>query len=83
MEKIKRRQRLLAFLQGEDGKFYYDGPIDGIDGPGTQAGAERFLRDYGFTVETATDKNASGESDFWDGVEFFNYENLIVILCKI
>ena len=74
MEKIKRRQRLLAFLQGEDGKFYYDGPIDGIDGPGTQAGAERFLRDYGFTVETATDKNASGESDFWDGVEFFNRE---------
>ena len=52
MEKIKRRQRLLAFLQGDDGRFYYDGPIDGIDGPGTQAGAERFLKDYGFQVQT-------------------------------
>lgn len=51
MEKIKRRQRLLAFLQGDDGRFYYDGPIDGIDGPGTQEGAERFLKDYGFTVD--------------------------------
>lgn len=51
MEKIKRRQRLLAFLQGEDGRFYYDGPIDGIDGPGTQEGAERFLKEYGFTAD--------------------------------
>ena len=51
MEKIKRRQRLLSFLSDADGRFYYDGPIDGIDGPGTQAGAERFLRDYGFQVQ--------------------------------
>ena len=51
MEKIKRRQRLLSFLSDAEGRFYYDGPIDGIDGPGTQAGAEKFLKDYGFTVD--------------------------------
>ena len=51
MEKIKRRQRLLSVLRDETGGTYYDGPIDGIDGPGTQAGAERFLKDYGFTVD--------------------------------
>ena len=54
MEKIKRRQRLLAFLQGADGRFYYDGPIDGIDGPGTQEGAQRFLEEYGFQVQAVT-----------------------------
>ena len=74
MEKIKRRQRLLSFLSDAEGRFYYDGPIDGIDGHGTQAGAEKFLRDYGFTVEAATDKNVGGESDFWDEIEFFSRE---------
>lgn len=51
MEKIKRRQRLLSFLQGTDGRFYYDGLVDGIDGPKTQEGAARFLEDYGFRVQ--------------------------------
>ena len=54
MEKVIRRQRLLAFLQGADGRFYYEGPIDGVDGPGTQAGAERFLEEYGFQVQVVT-----------------------------
>ena len=72
MEKIKRRQRLLAFLQGEDGRFYYDGPIDGIDGPGTQEGAERFLKEYGFQVD-AKDNNVPGKT-FWDEIEHFNRE---------
>ena len=72
MEKIKRRQRLLAFLQGEDGRFYYDGPVDGIDGPGTQEGAERFLKEYGFQVD-AKDNNVSGKT-FWDEIEYFGRE---------
>ena len=72
MEKIKRRQRLLAFLQGEDGRFYYDGPIDGIDGPGTQEGAERFLKEYGFRVD-AKDNNVPGKT-FWDEIEHFSRE---------
>ncbi len=55
MEKVKKRQRLLSFLQGADGRFYYDGPIDGKNGPKTKEGAERFLADYGFEVETAVD----------------------------
>ena len=54
MEKIKRRQRLLSFLQDNDGRFYYNGPIDGIDGPGTQEGAQRFLEEYGFQGQVVT-----------------------------
>lgn len=71
-EIIKRRQRLLAFLQGEDGQFYYTGPIDGIDGAKTQAGAERFLKEYGFTVSESD--SAESDSDFWDSIEFFGRE---------
>lgn len=55
MEKIKKRQRLLSLLSDAEGKWYYTGDIDGIDGPMTQAGAKRFLADYGFEVQVATD----------------------------
>ena len=69
MEKIKRRQRLLAFLQGEDGRFYYDGPIDGVDGPGTQAGAEKFLKEYGFQkAEEAKPASA------YDDIKYFTHQ---------
>lgn len=71
MEKIKRRQRLLAFLQGNDGKFYYEGPIDGVDGPGTRAGAERFLRDYGFAAEATSE---AAPADLWAGIKYFDPE---------
>jgi peptidoglycan hydrolase-like protein with peptidoglycan-binding domain len=63
MEKIKRRQRLLSFLQGADGRFYYDGPIDGIDGPKTQKGAERFLEDYGFQVQAVVEAPQAPAAD--------------------
>lgn len=72
-EKVNRRQRLLSFLQGGDGRFYYDGPVDGIDGPKTQEGAKRFLEEYGFT---AADEKAAPEEpgSFWDEIEFFDRE---------
>jgi peptidoglycan hydrolase-like protein with peptidoglycan-binding domain len=63
MEKVKKRQRLLSFLQGADGRFYYEGPIDGIDGPGTQAGAQRFLEDYGFQVQAALEAPQAPAAD--------------------
>lgn len=63
MEKVKRRQRLLAFLQGADGRFYYEGPIDGVDGPGTRAGAERFLEDYGFQVQAVLEAHKTPADD--------------------
>jgi peptidoglycan hydrolase-like protein with peptidoglycan-binding domain len=63
MEKIKRRQKLLSLLQGADGRFYYDGPIDGIDGPGTQAGAKRFLEDYGFQVQAVVEAPQAPAAD--------------------
>lgn len=55
MEKIKRRQTLLSLLSDAEGTFYYSGAIDGIDGPKTQEGAQRFLADYGFQIQTVTD----------------------------
>ena len=51
MEKTKKRQCLLAILTDQEGKPYYEGNLDGIDGPGTQAGTEKFLKDYGFQVQ--------------------------------
>jgi len=61
MEKTKKRQRLLAFLTDWEGKPYYEGSIDGIDGPGTRAGAEKFLEEYGFRVEAVSDPDTTPE----------------------
>ena len=72
MDKIKKKQRLLNFLSDAEGRFYYDGPVDGIDGPGTQAGAERFLRDYGFEVQVVT-----------EGVQSTNVEGLTVMVFSL
>lgn len=52
--KIKRQQTLLSLLSDAEGRWYYEGRIDGIDGPKTQEGAKRFLKDYGFEVQTVT-----------------------------
>lgn len=57
MEKIKKRQRLLSLLSDSTGKFYYEGPIDGVDGPKTKEGAQRFLEDYGFEVAAVSDSD--------------------------
>ena len=61
MEKTKKRQCLLAILTDQEGKPYYEGNLDGIDGPGTQAGTERFLEDYGFRVEQIQAPQISAE----------------------
>ena len=51
----ERKQRILSFLTDDIGSYYYDGPLDGVWGPASQAAADRFLRD--FTGETVTDTN--------------------------
>lgn len=61
MNKIKKRQRLLAFLSDAEGRFYYDGPLDGKEGPKTKDGAVRFLNDYGFAVEPSVNFNETTE----------------------
>lgn len=62
---IKRRQRLLAALAGSDGRRYYDGPIDGIDGDETQEAAQKFLMEYGFSQPCQEDEGV------WDGIRYF------------
>ena len=56
METIKKQQALLALLWDGENRSYYDGSIDGIDGPATREAAQRFLEDYGFRQEDS--KNA-------------------------
>ena len=52
---VLRRQKLLAVLSDAQGRYYYDGAIDGKDGPKTQEGERRFLEDYGFQIQTVID----------------------------
>ena len=73
MKNIKKRQMLLSLLSDEEGRFYYTGPIDGIEGEKTKAGAEKFLKDYGFSVDV-TDNNVGNKTDFWEEIEFFDRE---------
>lgn len=42
----ERKQRLLAFVADDAGRYYYDGPIDGLWGLKSQAAEQRFLRDF-------------------------------------
>lgn len=63
----ERKQRILCVVADDNGKYYYDGPLDGIWGPESQKAADRFLRD--FAGEQAEEKPATGT--FWDEIEFF------------
>ena len=75
MEKIKKRQRLLSFLSDNEGRFYYDGPIDGIDGPKTKEGSRRFLEDYGLAEKAVSESDTEEtDGDFWGSIEFFDRE---------
>ena len=57
MEKVKKRQALLSVLWDGENRSYYEGDVDGIDGPATQAAAERFTKDYGLLPERVLDSD--------------------------
>lgn len=67
-------QCLLAYLG------YSPGPIDGQDGPKTQAALERFREDYGQEAEGLTAAVAgsiqkqSKPGDFWNSIRYFRRE---------
>jgi hypothetical protein len=67
----ERRQRILCVIVDDDGRYYYNGPLDGIWGPESQAAAERFLRDF-TGEETAVPEEENGT--FWDEIKFFTRE---------
>ena len=69
----ERKQRILCSITDDSGEFYYDGPLDGIWGPASQAAADKFIADF-------TGNNAVGEptaepetstGSFWDEIEYF------------
>lgn len=63
----ERKQRIMAVVADENGKYYYNGPLDGIWGPQSQDAAERFLKD--FTGEETTEDSPA--VDFWVTVKYF------------
>lgn len=71
-----QQQCLLGYLG------YSPGPIDGQDGPRTQAAMERFRADYGMGVEglvaavagTASKMEKSKTGTFWDEIKWFKRE---------
>lgn len=65
----ERKQRIMAVVSDENGNYYYNGPLDGIWGPQSQAAAERFLRD--FAGEEVPKKPPDS---FWNEIEFFKRE---------
>lgn len=79
----ERKQRLLCVISDDNGRYYYNGPLDGIWGPESQNAAERFLND--FCGKYVTDINVGNKTDkdtnvptktgtFWDDSEFFDRE---------
>lgn len=71
METIKRKQRLLSAMAGLDGKAYYSGPIDGIDGDETREAARRFAADYGLATSPVSDSDTT-DMPGWDNVLVFS-----------
>lgn len=51
---IEQKQRLLAFLTDGQGAPYYSGQIDGKWGPISQKAADRFLEDFGVSLQKET-----------------------------
>lgn len=66
----ERKQRILCLITDDQGKYYYNGPLDGIWGHESQQAAERFVRD--FTGEKSEERPSTGT--FWDEIEFFDRE---------
>ena len=70
-----RKQRILCSIADDNGAYYYNGSLDGVWGPASQAAADRFIRD--FTGEPAEDINVPTKEEtgtFWDGIKYFTRE---------
>lgn len=65
----ERKQRILCLIADDAGRYYYNGPLDGVWGPESKEAAERFIQD--FTGEEG-DKPSTGS--FWDEIEYFTRE---------
>lgn len=61
----ERKQRLLAFVADDAGRYYYDGPIDGRWGPKSREAERRFLRDF---------QGEEQPEDLWSGIRHFRRE---------
>ena len=72
----ERRQRILCSVADDSGAYYYNGPLDGVWGPASQAAADRFLADFiGDDVMVDTDDAATPPiGTWWVDIEHFNRE---------
>lgn len=62
---VERKQRILSFLMDDSGKYYYNGPLDGVWGHESQKAAEKFIHDFMGNENNRT---------FWDEIEYFTRE---------
>ena len=69
-----RRQRILCSIADDNGEYYYNGPLDGVWGPASQAAADRFLQDFTGEDVTDTDVENIETGSFWDGIKYFTRE---------
>jgi hypothetical protein len=68
----RQKQGIMALATDSDGRFYYNGKLDGLWGKKSQEAAERFMRDFaGENAATSPDKKPGG---FWDDIQFFTRE---------
>ena len=61
----ERKQRLLAFVADDAGRYYYDGPIDGLWGPKSREAERKFLRDF---------RGEEQPEALWTGIRHFRRE---------
>ena len=62
---VERKQRILSFLMDDSGKYYYNGPLDGVWGHESQKAAEKFIQDFMGNENNRT---------FLDEIEYFTRE---------
>lgn len=62
----RQKQGIMGITSDSDGKFYYDGPLDGIWGPQSKAAAERFMQDFA--------GEESKPASAYDGIKHFTHE---------
>lgn len=67
----RQKQGIMGITSDANGKYYYEGPLDGIWGPKSKEAAERFLADFSGQVEEAPKKPPDS---FWDELEYFDRE---------
>ena len=78
----ERKQRILCSVADDDGKYYYNGPLDGVWGPASREAADKFIAD--FSGESGKDTKVSTKEEtgtFWDEIVYFTRDEFRCKCC--